>query len=34
MDRYVTLGADEDGQVYGLEVGTDKDWIRKSPSEE
>lgn len=30
MDRYVTLGADEDGQVYGLEVGTDNDWIRNS----
>lgn len=30
MDRYVTLGADEDGQVYGLEVGTDNDWMRNS----
>ena len=30
MDRYVTLGADEDGQVYGLEVGKDNDWIMNS----
>ena len=28
MNTYVTLGADEDGRVYGLEVGTDNDLIR------
>ena len=30
MSRYVTLGADEDGQVYGLELGTDNDWMMNS----
>ncbi len=28
MDRYVTLGADEHGQVYGLELGGDGTFIR------
>ena len=28
MAKYVTLGADEKVQVYGLEVGTDNEWIR------
>ena len=28
MAKYVTLGADEEGQVYGLEVGIDNDWRR------
>lgn len=26
MDRYVTLGADEHGQVYGLELNNDETW--------
>ena len=28
MDRYITLGADEDGQVYGLALGEDGRWRR------
>lgn len=28
MSRYITLGADEDGQVYGLELNGDETWIR------
>lgn len=28
MDRYITLGADENGQVYGLELGEDGRWER------
>lgn len=30
MERYVTLGADENGQVYGLELGEDGRWERNS----
>lgn len=30
MDRYITLGADENGQVYGLELGKDGKWERNS----
>ena len=30
MSTYVTLGADENGHVYGLEVGTDNGWMRNS----
>ena len=28
MSRYITLGADENGQVYGLELGEDGKWKR------
>ena len=28
MKRYITLGADEDGQVYGLALGEDGRWRR------
>ena len=30
MERYVTLGADENGHVYGLELGKDGRWKRNS----
>jgi len=30
MERYVTLGADENGHVYGLELGEDGRWKRNS----
>ena len=30
MARYVTLGADESGEVYGLELGEDGKWKRNS----
>lgn len=30
MERYVTLGADENGEVYGLELGEDGKWERNS----
>lgn len=30
MSRYITLGADEDGQVYGLGLGKDGKWERNS----
>lgn len=30
MSEYITLGADEDGQVYGLELGKDGKWERNS----
>lgn len=30
MDRYITLGADEDGEVYGLELNEDGSW-RSNP---
>lgn len=28
MERYITLGADEDGEVYGLELNEDGSWRR------
>ena len=28
MSKYITLGADEDGQVYGMELGEDGKWKR------
>lgn len=28
MDRYITLGADESGEVYGLELDEDGKWMR------
>lgn len=28
MSKYITLGADENGQVYGLELGEDGEWVR------
>lgn len=28
MNRYITLGADENGEVYGLELGEDGRWVR------
>ena len=30
MKRYITLGADENGEVYGLELGEDGRWERNS----
>ena len=30
MSRYITLGADESGEVYGLEVNDDGTWRRNS----
>lgn len=30
MKRYITLGADENGEVYGLELGEDGKWERNS----
>ena len=30
MSKYITLGADENGQVYGLELGKDGKWERNS----
>lgn len=30
MGRYITLGADENGEVYGLELGEDGKWRRNS----
>lgn len=30
MERYITLGADESGEVYGLELGEDGRWKRNS----
>ena len=30
MARYITLGADENGEVYGLELGEDGKWERNS----
>ena len=30
MERYITLGADEDGEVYGLQLGKDGSWRRNS----
>lgn len=30
VKRYITLGADENGQVYGLELGEDGKWKRNS----
>lgn len=30
MERYITLGADENGEVYGLELGEDGKWKRNS----
>lgn len=31
MERYITIGADENGEVYGLELGEDGRWERNSP---
>lgn len=30
MERYITLGADENGEVYGLKLGEDGKWERNS----